>query len=202
MGFLDGLRQNFRTIGECRIVEELALEPRELLLGPRLLHHGEELQEVSLAPPVADRIAARAVDETALADLVDHGDLLRDLDGVRRRHVLEDVPIRLARRSPSINPRCSLRDVGGESFAARAQVRKVDRRSDPDPAGAAGDGSGHQERMGNIAAQGNTAGPHRIPTHLVRADDLVDSGGVARLLRFAGFRGAEGQQANVHPTAV
>ena len=55
---------------------------------------------MSLAPPVADRIATGAVDETTIADLVDHGDLFRDLDGVRRRHVLEDVPIRLARRSP------------------------------------------------------------------------------------------------------
>lgn len=36
-----------------------------------------------LAPLVTDRIAPRAVDEAAVANLVDHGNLFRDLDGVR-----------------------------------------------------------------------------------------------------------------------
>ena len=154
-----------------------------------------------LAPLVTDRIAARAVDEAAVADLVDQGNLFRDLDGVRWRQVLKDVAICRARRPSPIDLGRAVGDLGGKFLAGRPQVRKVDGRPNLDPARAPSDCGGHQERVRNIAAQRNPSGPYRIPSHLVRTDDLVEGGGVALLLRLARLRGAKGQQTNVQTTS-
>lgn len=96
-----------------------------------------------LAPLVTDRIAPRAVDEAAVANLVDHGNLFRDLDGVRWQQMLQHVPISFSPRPPSIYRGRAFRDVGREFFAGCPQVRKVDGRCNLDPAGTAGDRRGH-----------------------------------------------------------
>ena len=154
---------------------------------------------MSLAPRVADGIAARSVDEPAIADLVDDGDLLGDLDRVRGRQAFEDIPVPVRAISPSVYLGRAFRDIGRELFVTRAEVREVYGGPNPDLARSGGDSAGHQQWIG--APQRCAASPYGIPSHLVRGNDLFQVAGVALGQRLARLRAPESQKANVQDSS-
>ena len=62
-----------------------------MVLRPELFHDFQELKEVITALVGTARPRSRAVDETALADLIDYRDLFSGLEGVIQHQVVERV---------------------------------------------------------------------------------------------------------------
>ena len=91
MGLLVGLGDGQVRFVECGVVVVLPLEAGEMVLSPELFHDLQELIEVVPAIVRAARPRSRAVDEPALADLVDDGYLLRGLERVVQHQIIEGV---------------------------------------------------------------------------------------------------------------
>ena len=134
IGLLVGLRDGEVRFVEGRVVIILPLEAGEVLLRPELLQDLQELKE--LLPPWvrATRAPTRPVNEPAFAELVDDGDLFRDLEGVLQHEMLKGVAF-------------MGQGACGDGLPGLPQHRAVDGRPDLDPAGAAGEGGGEQERL-------------------------------------------------------